>query len=685
VPVYRSLPGVVVQALAAETVRAGVLRVPPAWAYGLGLGIWTLLLALAFPRYNWRVNLAVGTAAVAALLASAVYTYAAHRIEVAVAPFLLVAATLFIAAALRLLEYQTWRALAYAVRFRHRDAMLRSVVDSSTDCILCTDHTGVILTANRAASNLFNTPQRGLLGRSITDLIPGLRGDSAALGAAAGAIAEYCAVDPRGRSFPVEVSFSRVALDDKALYTAIVRDVTERKTQEARLEHQATHDPLTRLPNRAAVMEYLETLLEDPSAEQRIAVLMLDLCRFKEVNDTLGHDVGDEVLCEVARRFSTTLTDPAFIGRIGGDEFTVVVPQVSRRLVVDDLSNRLVECLRNPIRVRGIAIEVGLSIGVALWPDHAGDAQELLRHSDIAMYEAKHRNSAYEYYSREQDQHTVRRLSMVSDLRSAISHEEISLRYQPQVDLESGGIVAVEALLRWQHPVHGSVSPSEFISIAESTDIIRPLTEWTITHALDQMDRWDREGLRLRVAVNLSARALQDVDFPRHLQLLLDRHSIDPSRLELEITETAMMLDPNRARQIVRELQGLGVRIAIDDYGTGFSSLGYLRDLRVDALKLDKSFVIDLETNEQNRVIVESTAHMAHALGMETVAEGVESEWVSRYLTAAGYRLGQGYWFARPMSPADCADLVAGASGTQERRIARPRDELDDRDAVSAA
>jgi EAL domain-containing protein (putative c-di-GMP-specific phosphodiesterase class I) len=274
---------------------------------------------------------------------------------------------------------------------------------------------------------------------------------------------------------------------------------------------------------------------------------------------------------------------------------------------------------------------------------------------------------------------------MVSDLRSAISHEEISLRYQPQVDLESGGIVAVEALLRWQHPVHGSVSPSEFISIAESTDIIRPLTEWTITHALDQMDRWDREGLRLRVAVNLSARALQDVDFPRHLQLLLDRHSIDPSRLELEITETAMMLDPNRARQIVRELQGLGVRIAIDDYGTGFSSLGYLRDLRVDALKLDKSFVIDLETNEQNRVIVESTAHMAHALGMETVAEGVESEWVSRYLTAAGYRLGQGYWFARPMSAADCADLVAGASGTQQRRIARPRDELDGRDAVSAA
>jgi len=517
------------------------------------------------------------------------------------------------------------------------------------------------------------------------DLIPNLRADPTVLSAAVGGIAEYMAVEPGGRRFPVEISFSRVARDDRGLYTAIIRDVTERKSQEAKLEHQATHDSLTKLPNRAAVMSYLESLLAGTADERRVGVLMLDLCRFKEVNDTLGHDVGDDVLCEVARRFSVTLTEPAFIGRIGGDEFIVVVPDVDRRIVLDDLSNRLAESLTNPIRVRGIAIEVGLSIGIALWPEHARDSNELLRHSDIAMYAAKHRHTTYEYYSREDDQYTVRRLSMVSDLRSAISKEEIQLLYQPQVDLSTGAIVAAEALLRWQHPVHGHVNPSEFISIAESTDLILPLTEWTVCEALGQVERWDRDGLHLRVAVNLSARALQDVDFPGRCREILDRYNIDPSRLELEITETAMMLDPERARLIVRELQGLGVRIAIDDYGTGFSSLGYLSDLSVDALKLDKSFVLDLESNEQNRVIVRSTAHMAHALGLEIVAEGVESEWVYRYLAQAGYQIGQGFWFARPLSADGCSSLAAGEGNTQIRRIVQLRDESGNRDKVSAA
>jgi EAL domain-containing protein (putative c-di-GMP-specific phosphodiesterase class I) len=282
------------------------------------------------------------------------------------------------------------------------------------------------------------------------------------------------------------------------------------------------------------------------------------------------------------------------------------------------------------------------------------------------MYVAKRRNHTYEYYAREHDQNTVRRLSMVSDLRAAVSRGEINLLYQPQVDLATGLIASAEALMRWQHPVHGAVSPAEFIAIAESTDIIEPLTEWTVAEVLKQMQVWDGRGLALRVAVNLSARSLQDVEFPARLQSVLQSFGIDPARLELEITETAMMLDPQRARCVVRDLQGLGVRIAIDDYGTGFSSLGYVRDLNVQALKLDQSFVTHLESNEQDRVIVESTAHMAAALGIEVVAEGVETEWVSRYLREVGYNIGQGYWFGRPMDADAFEGLVA--TGNLDRR-----------------
>jgi EAL domain-containing protein (putative c-di-GMP-specific phosphodiesterase class I) len=334
------------------------------------------------------------------------------------------------------------------------------------------------------------------------------------------------------------------------------------------------------------------------------------------------------------------------------------------------LSQRLVESLKSPLDARGIAIEVGVSIGIAISPDHARDSKELLRHADVAMYVAKRHGSAYEYYDREDDQHTVRRLSMLSELRAAIENGGISLHYQPQINLRTGRADSVEALIRWQHAMHGTIGPAEFVTLAEATDLIRPLTEWTINQALGDVANWNRRQLELRVAINVSARVLQDVDFPGRLRELLRASAIPPRQLELEITESAMLLDPDRARRIVRDLHALGVLISIDDYGTGFSSLGYLRDLRVHALKLDKSFVIDLETREQNRVIVESTVQMAHALGLQVVAEGVETEWVKSYLQSIGYDLGQGYWFARPMPADECFGWTSKFNSAEPNRLA---------------
>jgi EAL domain-containing protein (putative c-di-GMP-specific phosphodiesterase class I) len=284
------------------------------------------------------------------------------------------------------------------------------------------------------------------------------------------------------------------------------------------------------------------------------------------------------------------------------------------------------------------------------------------------MYIAKRRGSSYEYYAREHDQHTVRRLSMMSELRAAIENSGISLFYQPQVNLRTGRADSVEALVRWQHALHGSVGPQEFVTLAESTDLIRPLTDWTISQALTDLLNWSIRKVDMRVAVNLSSRILQDAEFPARLKQLLAAHSIRPEQLELEITESAMMLDPDRAKRVVQQLHALGVLISIDDFGTGFSSLGYLRDLRVHAIKLDQSFVIDLESRAQNRVIVESTLQMGHALGLQVVAEGVETEWVKNYLQSIGYDIAQGYWYARAMPAEECLSWTLRFNGAALQR-----------------
>ncbi len=247
---------------------------------------------------------------------------------------------------------------------------------------------------------------------------------------------------------------------------------------------------------------------------------------------------------------------------------------------------------------------------------------------------------------------------MLSELRTAIDNDHIALHYQPQMNLRTGAVQSVEALVRWRHPMYGDVSPAEFVTLAEATDLIHPLTYWAVRTALADLTAWHKRGVDLRVAINVSPRVLQDTEFPRRLARLLQESAVRPEQIELEITESAMLVDPERAKRIVKDLHGLGVLIAIDDYGTGFSSLGYLRDLRVHSLKLDKSFVLDLETREQNRVIVESTVQMAHALGLQVVAEGVETKWVEDYLKSIGYDLGQGYLFARPMSAEDCYKWV---------------------------
>ena len=668
VPVYRALPGVVVQAFATASARAGPLREPGSWLSAAALAGWAALCAAVLARRGWRVGLLFTAGALVALAAATLLLDAFGHFTLEIVPYTVVVGATFIAATVRSLDRETWRALAYALRLKRRDALLTSVVESSSDCIVCIQRDGVIRSANSATSRLLGCPSGALHGSPLCEYIAGFGDNDAGPEALAGSILERTACTGDGRKIPIEVSVSKVASEDD-LFVVVIRDVTERQAQRRALEHQATHDPLTGLPNRTAFMRHMGSLLAKEHG-QRVALLMLDLSRFKEVNDTLGHDVGDEVLREVARRFTSQLQGSALISRIGGDEFTVVLADVERREVIESLCARLLDSLRSPITARGVAIEVGVNVGIAFSPDHSRDAKELLRLADVAMYVAKRKGSAFEIYDRDDDKHTVRRLGMLSELRTAIEQGGMSLHYQPQVNLKTGKTESVEALVRWRHDMHGNVDPGEFVALAEATDLIRPLTDWTLRQALADLASWNKRQVELRVGINISARVIQDVDFPRRLETLIRETGTRPAQIELEITESAMLVDPERARHIVRSLHSLGVLIAIDDYGTGFSSLGYLRDLRVHALKLDKSFVVDLEARAQNRVIVESTVQMAHALGLRVVAEGVETEWAKRYLESVGYDFGQGYWFARAMSAADCSAWVQRFNDAYPERLA---------------
>ncbi len=673
VPVYQSLPGVVVQALATESVKRGVLRKPPTWIFLALLAGWTLLCSLLLNTRAWRRNVAVLAAALVVIAVATLYAYAVHRVLLEVIPLALATAGVFLVVTLRSLDEQTWRAFAYALGMKRRDALLKSIVQSSTDCIVCIDDTGLIKTANPAAARLFACATSDLIGTPITNFVPGLatgggdRVQAQPLAALHGAVSEWHARTLDGRPFPVEIAMSRVRLNTERLYTAIVRDISERKAQQRKLEHQATHDSLTLLPNRAALTTHLEAALAAANPQPSVALLMLDLCRFKEVNDTLGHNVGDRVLRDVAQRFRETLGERGFIARIGGDEFTVVLDRVEDPDTIAEISQRLNNSLRAPIDVAGISIEVGLSIGIARLPQDASDAQTLLRHADVAMYVAKRRGSPYECYDAAQDENSVRKLAMAGELRAAIATGALELHYQPQVNLRTGLVESVEALLRWPHPTLGQISPAEFVAIAESTDLIRPLTEWTLSQALLQSRSWRERGLEIRIAVNLSARLLQDTAFPARLSELLEASRVSAASLELEITESAMMLDPARALRVIQQIDLLGVLIAIDDFGTGYSSLGYLRDLPVHSLKLDKSFVMSMHARADDRIIVESTAQMAHALKLELVAEGVETEWDARFLAAAGYDYAQGYRYSKALPAERCLEWILEFNAAAKR------------------
>lgn len=418
----------------------------------------------------------------------------------------------------------------------------------------------------------------------------------------------------------------------------------------AKLAALVTTDALTGLPNRTLLLELIEEAF--PTAIQSavcMALLMLDLDRFKEVNDTFGHQLGDQLLQLVGIRLRQAVGATAIVARLGGDEFAVFLASADEAST-QRTAAQLCAALEEPFQVEGYPLQVEVSIGAALYPIHGNDSLTLLRHADVAMYKAKLGHEDYVLYDVRYDQYSPRRLALLGDLRKAIATHELRLYYQPKADFRTGLVKSVEALIRWQHPIHGFIPPDQFIPLAEQTGLIASLTHWVVTTAVQQCRQWLDSGLHLSISVNLSMSNLRDVSLPDTIAGLLTRYRVPPHLLCCEITESAVMGDAERTLQVLNRLFALGVRIAIDDYGTGYASLSYLKHLPADELKIDRAFVQHVTTVRADEAIVRSTVNMAHALGIQVVAEGVEDQATWDLLEMLGCDIAQGYYLSRPVS-----------------------------------
>jgi diguanylate cyclase len=424
----------------------------------------------------------------------------------------------------------------------------------------------------------------------------------------------------------------------------------ERRSAEERLRYLAQYDPLTKLPNRHLLYDLLENALTSHRHESKpLALMLMDLDRFKEINNTMGHQTGDLLLQQVGPRLRAVLRESDTLARLGGDEFGVLLPCVDEEGAIL-VARKLLKALEPPFVIGALTMDARASIGIAFFPKHGDSREALMRRADIAMYLAKESSSGYALYSPERDSYSPERLALMADLHRAIDGNQLFLAYQPKINLGTARITGLEALARWQHPKFGLVPPDQFIPMAERTGFIKPLTIWALQAALSQSRSWLQQGFLLPVSVNLSSRILHDGSLPDRIAEVFASHGVDPEQLELEITESVIMADPAHALDILTRVSRMGVALSIDDFGTGYSSLGYLKKLPVDAVKIDKSFVIHMTRDEDDAQIVRSTIELAHNLGLKVIAEGVENSEIWDRLLALGCDEVQGYYMSRPLA-----------------------------------
>ena len=452
-------------------------------------------------------------------------------------------------------------------------------------------------------------------------------------------------------------------------YVGVFHDITELRQKDERIRHLAFHDALTNLPNRALIQDRLEHALQRARREQtRLAVTFIDLDRFKAVNDSLGHAMGDVLLQEVAGRIGKRLRSMDTLARLGGDEFVLLMEDLHGTEDCASLAQAIIAEISRPVDLHGHTVQIGASLGMAFYPEDGGDTEELMKRADVAMYAAKAAGrNTYRFFQQQMLDLASRRLALEMDLRLAVANADFELHYQPKVDLATGQTRAVEALVRWRHANRGLVPPGEFIPLAEDSELILALGDWVLNEACRQAALWQANGCLLKIAVNVAARQLEQGGLAERIVELTRQHGIPASALEVEVTESMVMTRPEQAASLLARLREIGVSVAIDDFGTGYSSLAYLRRLPIDVLKIDRSFVMHADCNDEDAQIVKTIVALGQSLKLLVVAEGIENEGQAALLRSMGCDRGQGFHFSRPLPAARFEAWLAGQADGSSR------------------
>lgn len=551
------------------------------------------------------------------------------------------------------------------------EKLAQLVLENALDAIVNIDLAGRIVEWNQAASQIFGYARAEVIGQDLGDVIvpPASReahqhgmqrlqqtGQAKLLGK----LIEITAMRRDGQEFPVELTIVEIEREQDRYYSVFIRDITARKEAEERILFLANYDALTGLPNRNLLTERVNAEIEKAwDQDGQFALMFLDLDHFKDVNDSLGHRYGDNLLVALTKRFQAIVRAQDTICRLGGDEFVFLLAEADQA-TAKEVVERLLSVVEQPLIIDQYELTITASIGVAIYPDDGLDMESLQRNADVAMYRAKHESrNSFRFFSNHMQLQTARNLQLVNGLRHAIALGQLSVYYQPQIELDGGKLIGVEALLRWQHPQLGFISPAEFIPLAESNGLIIAIGSWVLEQAAQQIQRWHRSGIQhIAVSVNLSCIQFRDPKLPALVKSTLERYEVMPDCLELELTEGVALENPEGAVTMMDALNALGVRLSIDDFGTGYSSLSYLKKFKVYKLKVDQTFVRDISTDDEDKAIVIAIIQLARSLGLKTIAEGVETPEQKAFLQSQGCDEMQGYLLSKPMNVEDATAFL---------------------------
>ncbi|MEN6562893.1 MAG: EAL domain-containing protein [Christensenella sp.] len=543
-----------------------------------------------------------------------------------------------------------------------------NLFDTIIDSVILADPDGFILSVNPETQRLLGYSQNDLKGATLAKLFGSDRKSnnlniSELLNACPVRNMESFIISSKGVNIPIILSISECKdnFNGRVGFVLASKDVTAYKLAEEKINYLATHDSLTGLPNRLMLSQLLNHSIQTAKRHNRkLAVIFVDIDRFKLINDTKGHDAGDQLLQEIAMRYKQTLREEDVVSRQGGDEFVVLIEDVQKQSDLELVANNILITTYKPIVLQGEECRVTASIGISLYPRDGIDEQSLMKHADMAMYFAKEEGkNNFQFYSEDIQLQSAGRLAIETNLRLALERNELSLHYQAKVNFKTGIITGVEALLRWQNPILGSVTPTQFIPVAEESGIIVPIGKWVLRTACAQNVAWQKQGLpSVCMAVNLSLRQLTDANLINDIKAALNDSGMVPNLLELEITESMMMSNPTKMLDVLVKIKSMGVRLAIDDFGTGYSSLAQLKHFPIDTIKIDRSFIRNVTDNAEDKAITHAIIAMGETLGLTVVAEGVETIEQLNYLKDQSCNEMQGFYFSKPIVPEQFADLL---------------------------